>query len=374
MFNFLTNSPENNREIHREQTDISNTVLDISSSNVSEVDNNLPEYTLSHIPENPDFIYLQDKLNKLFGFCMKTQNKKYKVHLCVYSINEDCVIEYTSVPFLQFLLCKSDTDQKWEFPCFEYECPIINDNGFHSDMDTDELDDITPPEQTHFENECFKQLLELLHININFHITENNNIIKNMYNGFIEYDDNNLVVVYNFTNNQKLFVHSINDTHPPFKPNNKFLIWKIIDDLLYKKQQEYNDMIVSFFKKFDYMKDIKQLNGDIIPYPLALYLCQYDENNNISNVLSDVILEQNHPFFKTGVYFSTNPIQPDNTNLTKYAVFIHNCLYILKDITEIDDETKQSYNNNIISASSYYFHENKLQLWGVKEILHFVEI
>jgi hypothetical protein len=49
-------------------------------------------------------------------------------------------------------------------------------------------------------------------------------------------------------------------------------------------------------------------------------------------------------------------------------------LYILKDITEIDDEIKQQFMNRIISSSSYYFHENKLQLWGVKDVLSFVEI
>ena len=398
MFNFLNTTNTTLNEINPENiqpqtTDLSSVVLkstnplsmntpiikEIPDLSYNNANNDFHILTLSEPPEKEDFIYLQDKLNRLFGFCMKTQNKKYNIHLCVYSINTECVINYTPFPFLQFLLCKTNLNEKWSFPSFYYDCPIINDITTGSNHDNDfENEDNPPPEQIHFENECFKQLLGLLHTNINFHTNDNNNIMKNMYQGFIEYDDDNLVVVYNFTNNKSLFLPIVIDSQIPLQEVETTFVWKIIDELLYKKQDDLNDMIISFFQKFDYMKNIKSLNGDIISYPFALYLCVYDENNNVNNVLTEQFLitslEQFHPFFKNGVFFSTYPIQSDSNNLKKYAVFIHNCLYILKDITEFDNEIKQQYTNRIISSSSYYFHDNKVQLWGVKDVLSFVEI
>ena len=389
MFSLLNTTTPSKQNLNIQQTNISdpsnattfvsdpsNATTFVSDIPISSYTVNLPLIELSQPPINESFIYLQDKLNRLFGFCMKTQNKKYNVYLCFYSINETCVINYTPTPFLQFLLCKTSLDQKWSFPSFEYDCPIINDT---QDETENENENIPPPEQTHFENECFKHVLELLHTNINFHMNDNNNIIKDMYQGFIEYDDSNLVVVYNFTNNTNLFLPTATNTQNSPKEVQITYIWKILDEMIYKNQPDYNDMIISFFQKFDYIKHIKTLDGDIIPYPFALYLCAYDENNNINNVLTEqyliTSLEQSHPFFNNGVYFSTNPIHSeDNIKLKKYAVFIDNCLYILKDITEIDNEIKVSYTNNIISSSAFYFHENNLQLWGVKDILRFVEI
>jgi len=408
MFNFLNNtSPSEIKQTQPEPTTLvtdvsSSLVTDASSTNISESSitsmpddtvsydfstpmNNItsPEISLSRIPENQDFSYLQDKLPRLFGFCMKTQNANYKIHLCVYSINEECVINYKPVPFLQFLLCKPGPDQKWGFPSFEYVCPVLNDVTEPVTNVEYEYDDSITPEQTHFENECFTNLLGILRTNINFHTTENNDIMKQMYQGFIEYDENNIIVVYNFTNNLGLIQIDVNppavtNAQPSLTENQPRFVWKIIDEMLYKKQQDNDDMIVPFFNKYDYMKNIKSLNGDIIPYPFSLYLCSYGENNNIVNVVKDRDLETNleqiHPFLKNGVLFSTNPIQPGNANITKCAVFIHNCLYLLQDITEIDDETKQSYINKVISSSTFYFHENKLQLWGIKDILQFVEM
>jgi len=40
---------------------------------------------------------------------------------------------------------------------------------------------------------------------------------------------------------------------------------------------------------------------------------------------------------------------------------------------EISDEEKKEHIVKILRASSFYFHENEVQLWGVKNILHFVE-
>jgi hypothetical protein len=73
-------------------------------------------------------------------------------------------------------------------------------------------------------------------------------------------------------------------------------------------------------------------------------------------------------------YFSTD-ILKEGDEPRRFACFITRSYYISKDLAtvEVSEEEKKEHIGKILRASSFYFHENEVQIWGVKNILHFVE-
>jgi hypothetical protein len=314
--------------------------------------------------ETSQYVYLPDKLPNMFGFCMKNPSaNKYKIHLCIVKIDTECIYNYNEIPFLKFIV--SNQNNKYIFPNFEYDCSQINDNN-NSNQEKPEQEENqeqeTNPEQVYFENECFKHILELLKDKTDIHNIDN---FKDAYQGFVEYSDTDIFAVFNITN-MPIF----------FKPEN---IYAVIDELVYKKQvlqTPVEDIIPLFLKKFDNIMTLKNIDQKIIDPPLQVYLCNKragtKEWYNIPmDQLTIVDLEFEHPFFRKCYYFSSSPLNEQNKDLPRYIIFINNCLYIMKDISKVDEKQTAEYIDKVLSSSSFYFHENNIQIWGLKDVLQF---
>ena len=343
-------------------------------------DSNIPSYLSSRpsIQSPIDYKYIEDdELNKRFGFCMDTENKTFKVYLAMFSINQSCFIEgvyeeneYTNditddqskyntrYPFLQF--CMETKEDTYSFPQMEYECPIINTSLEETgEQDSEEK----PQEQTHFETECFKYLLSMLSDD---NIIHTKNIdISNLYKGFMEYDESSIFVFF--------------DISTLLSEVKRELTLAIIDEIVYKKiiySTPVDPTVSDFFKKNKQLCNIKTTENQVYPFPFQLYLCDFKEGEyeNIRSDNTQTYVYFEHPFFGIAHYFTTLPIMnTDVPSLKRFSCFITNGLYIKGDIDSLEEEEKEKYQNQLITASSFYFHENLLQLWGIKNISHFIQ-
>ena len=316
------------------------------------------------------YTYIEDdQLSKRFDLCNKSNTKH--VHFCVYSINIDCYIEGISkpyykeeygdiqynlnefYPFLEFVV--QENAESYSFPKIEYECPEI------ANTDKNYIEDDNSQDQIYFENFCKENILSLFN---NSYII-NKIDLKALFKGFIEDDDDNLYVFFDAT--------SVIDY---LKEN---YILAVIDELVYKKEiysKPVDSQIVSFFKKNDDLIHIMTKEGKRIPFPFQLYICK-DNDGEYENIRTTepTLKMMDHSFFNMAYYFTSNPIVNNDTKgFRRFACFIFKALYILKDIEiELTEEEKDNYEDKIIEASTIYFHENGLQLWALKNILHFAE-
>jgi hypothetical protein len=328
-----------------------------------------PIYT----PENKTYKYIDhDQLSKTLNFTDITTSKN--VIFCAYSINTECYIEgrlsnqediellddiekkyNEKYPFLQFITYKNK--DIYDFPSREHNfiTSFINSNEEEKSQ-----------EQIHFETENFNYLLSLFQESFVLHTEKIN--FKNIYNGFIE-KDNNLFVFYDVS----FFIKNL-------KP--EYTV-SIIDELLYKKKiysTQVNPVISTFFKDNKNISRLQSLDDYIYPFPFQLYMCNFtDEYENIrkDDVIDSDYQTIDHPFLRTAYYFTSYPIfdNEQTEQLQRYVCFIINGLYLMKDIsTEMTDDEKPEYEDKILAASTIYFHENDLQLWGVKNIGHFTKI
>jgi hypothetical protein len=355
------------------------TPVDSTSTDSTTFESNIPPYVSSQLPINyvADYKYIDDdQLSKNFGFCMDTENKTFKVYVAMFSINQSCFIEgeyeeteYTNditddqfkyntrYPFLQFYM--ETKPDMYSFPQMDYECPIIN-TPLEEDGEPDSEE--KPQEQTHFETECFKYLLSMFSDDNMIH-TKNIDISK-LYKGFMEYDDSTVFVFF--------------DVSTLISEIKRELTLAIIDEIVYKKtiySTPVDTVVSDFFKKNGQLCNIKTTENQVYPFPFQLYLCDFTdeyENIRIDNPQKYVAFE--HPFFGIAYYFTTLPIvNTDVSSLKRFSCFITNGLYIKGDIDSLEEEEKEKYQNQLITASSFYFHENLLQLWGIKNISHFIE-
>jgi len=220
-------------------------------------------------------------------------------------------------------------------------------------------------EVIHFENECFKRILSFLKDENIIH-TKNIKLLD-LYKGFFEYKPRELFVFVDVTEFLKEF-------------REDFTIC-VIDELLYKRQiydVEINPLICDMFCKNRQFTKIRNLENQKYPTPMQVFLCDHREDEYI------IIHKDNdgpyktldHTMFSRGYYFSGEYIGEDPILFKRFCCFIVNCLYVEDDIiTELTDEDeKQSIKEKAVSASTIYFRENDIQLWAVKNILHFTEI
>jgi len=320
-----------------------------------------------------------DQLNKMFGFCMDTQDKMYNVHFAMFSINTKCFVEgtyeeseYTEelsdiqskynerYPFLQFIMKKED--EAYSFPQMQYQCPSIKENTNFSQDSGELTSEEKSQEQIHFETECFKYLFSILQDESQIH--EQQIDISLLYKGFLEKDESNLFVFFDITS-------LISKVKPDFTI-------AIIDEIVYKKiiySTPVNELITDFFKQNKQLCSIKTLDDKLYPFPFQLYSCKFtDEYENILIENPEKYSSYEHSFLGIAYYFTTLPIINSNVeSLKRFACFIINGLYIKGDIDELQEEEKEEYQKQILPASTIYFHENNLQLWGIKNISQFIE-
>jgi hypothetical protein len=269
------------------------------------------------------YSFLEDDNNPLsrtFGDFNNVENK-YKLHLCIYKINIEC-----EIPFLEYLLDITDIPQFINI--IDFQCPTFTDN-----------EDIN----TYFMNQCLMKLLDNFNINNEFGVK----LFDEMYKGFVEYDDNNIFIIFECK----------------FDSNAKNTSWFILDEILFQEKQ-IKPIILSFFDEYDFMTQIYTEN---IIFPLPSLMYSYNENNSIIDKTMSISWLGDHHYFTT-----------EELSFTKqrYAVYTDKAKYILRDISEITEEQVKHYmtKNNHQEVTAIYFHSDKNQVWCIKSKKKFTRI
>jgi len=372
------------------------------------------------------FKYIDEgQLTKIFGFCQPSLDISYNIHLCIYSF-DNCYIEGESIgittenidesdnianqldnynmyyPYIKYIVKKKE-EGHYDFPSFSYKCPIINsiheDNNEPSqNIDNNNLD--KSPEQIHFETETFQFLLSHFQDDNTIHIK--NISIDNIYKGYVEYTETELFIFYDVTT----FIKSLKSEY------NECLM----DEIIYKKKiynTPIHPTIVDFFRNNIEFTTIRTDTGFHLPQPFQLYMCSYKENtygsvlqtqtriqvggeyinlnpeemntqstsnsifssNSFQNKkeIIDQLLEPLNPVVHDvfgPCYIFTNELIHENEIVDRIPVFIVNCFYITEIINEMTEDEKVNLRKKLIKSCSVYYHENNLQLWGIRNISH----
>lgn len=317
---------------------LSNFFLDEKKNEKDKINNNDDVIEIDENDDNDDdyldkkkYLFLEsdnNPLNKTFGDFNKVDNK-YKIHLCIYKVNTEC-----EIPFLQYLF---DTSRTAEFIFIsDFQCPVFSNN----------LD-----ENTYFMNQCLTMLLENLKLDSDFGI----DLFDNMYKGFIEYDESNIFVIFEYISDIEI------------SKNNK---WFILDEILYKDKQ-IEPIILSFFEKYDYMTELLRPNVkdeyEILPLPSLMFSYNGDNEESIIDNTTSISWLGDHNYF---ISESSEIIKH------RYAVFTNNANYILKDINNITDKQRDYYmaKNEEQDITTIYFFNNNIQLWCIKSKKNFTRI
>jgi hypothetical protein len=304
-------------------------------------------YIFNHLYTNEQlrFHYINDRLAKTFGAaCMDTDSTQYKVHFCIFAMNGTCSFKGHVMPFLQFIVEPNNGTHK--FITMDFQCSQKEEE-----------------EDVYFKNECIKLLLE------KFTIPQiDEETLDKIYKGFLEFDNNNIFVVFDFTSliesislgknantnnafNLSLFASS---SKPDFK-------WAIMYDIWNKQINDVpiDDIVLRFFKKYRYMNEIRTDYEGITFTPIPCYLGKYENNEFVNVPGGEMALRSNHPTFGPFYYFSRESTLP---NSARYAVFTENNTF-LDDLLERFDE---EYFSDILTKSVIEYSENKKQLLCVK--------
>lgn len=195
-----------------------------------------------------EYHYIGERLSKQFGFCMNHENDKYNIHFCIFTMNQKCSYQETPLPFLEFLF--ENKDDIFQFPTMEFQC-------------MENVDD-----DVYFKNECIKFLMEESITNNVF----DESMMEKIYKGFVEYDENNIFVVFDFTE------HAM-------KQSESLHTWATVDEIVKKRINTYisethsnepniSNIVCDFFEKYRYMKEIKVNVGSVFVTPTVMYLCK----------------------------------------------------------------------------------------------------
>ena len=255
------------------------------------------------------------------------------------------------------------------FPNFQ-----LNENDFYlneSDIE-DEEEEEKNKFQIIFEKLSFKKMKELTNIS--------DEIIKEIYRGYITEYDNNIYALFDCT-------------YIKFG-NKENQIWGILDELI--NEQHIYDYIIDrnifvMFMNNDYLAYVKDDDNEQINLPCCLYLVKKTEDEtDYENVLKEnkeiislVEPKINHEVLGNHYFFTTDPINPDRSlKLKRFATFIDNSLYFLNVTTplneiDIDGDSLDAEKDEKIKThkdfTCIYFFENNKQLWCIKDITRFTE-
>ena len=304
-------------------------------------------YIFNHLYTNEQlrFHYINDRLAKTFSAaCMDTESTQYKVHFCIFAMNGTCSFKGHVMPFLQFIVEPNNGTHK--FITMDFQCSQKEEE-----------------EDVYFKNECIKLLLE------KFTIPQiDEETLDKIYKGFLEFDSNNIFVVFDFTSLiESISLSKNTDTNNIFnlslfasssKPDFK---WAIMYDIWNKQINDVpiDDIVLRFFKKYRYMNEIRTDYEGITFTPIPCYLGKYENNEFVNVPGGEMALRSNHPTFGPFYYFSRESTLP---NSARYAVFTENNTF-LDDLLERFDE---EYFSDILTKSVIEYSENKKQLLCVK--------
>lgn len=282
------------------------------------------------------YSFLDDDNNPLSKLFYGNYNEQdICIHLCIYRVNMTC-----KIPFLEFLLDVSEIPQ---FPNISnFKCP-----NFPEDQELQQ--------HTFFMNKCLEHLLKLL----DFHKIFGIELLNRMYKGFVQQDDKNLFVVFEYISELDFFP-SINEQ------------WVILDEILLIKQvnrKEIHSTLSNFFQEQNYMTEIFTADKNKVhPLPFLMNICEKKDDRftclKKKSIIDLTILGV--PWIGDFYYFTSNIDY--NEAYQKYAVFTDDSIYILRDLAMITDKQKnifvEKYKN--IENMAIYFHENDKEIWCVK--------
>lgn len=354
--------------------------------------------------------------NTDFSTDFYSEEEEITVSLCVYNINTNCFIETMTVkdidkhlnedikkkdfdlntllktggpsnktslicPFVEFIF--TNKNNQYEFPSFTFQPINVTSKtvpkkmgGFAVEREYDifdiDDDDIDYPygNTTYFENECFLQLFKLFKTTP--HETHLSNV-NDMYNGFIQIDKTHYTVFFNIS----LFLLSAKDIMK------EDYIFGILDEIMYKKKiwdTPIDKSVIKLFKKNKRLRSIKNQKEIEYPIPLQTYMCekkndQYMEKRN-------TLFPSNIEPFGLCYYMSNDPLTKKQP---RFAMFVTNCLYNieLKEYSEISVANKkgehkelsdENLSNALLTNSSFYFNDNDIQIWGIRDNLHLTKL
>lgn len=323
----------------------SDSTIDDDEDNDSIYDDNPYIFNHQYTNEPLRFHYINDRLAKTFGAaCMDSESTQYKVHFCIFAMNGTCSFKGHVMPFLQFIV--EPDNGTYKFITMDFQCSQNDDE-----------------EDVYFKNECIKLLLE------KFAIPQiDEETLDKIYKGFLEFDNDNIFVVFDFTSLiESISLSKNTDTNNIFnlslfasssKPDFK---WAIIYDIWNKQINDVpiDDIVVRFFKKYRYMNEIRNDYEGITFTPIPCYLGKYENNEFVNLPGGEMALRSNHPTFGPFYYFSRESTLP---NSARYAVFTENNI-VLDDLLEHLDE---EYFSDILTKSVIEYTENEKELLCVK--------
>jgi hypothetical protein len=302
--------------------------------------------------------YINDRLSRTFGTCMDYDAEMYKIHFCIFAINDACHFKGAKKPFLQFAFEKKSNI--FSFPSIDFNCPHKQISG--KDDITEEDDDV------YFKNECIKKLLDIIEID---KIDES--MMDEIYKGFLEFDENNIFVIFDLTNYPLI-------NFKTEKQQNMFFLttelekyeWGIIDEIRKKEIQKIpiENIVLEFFQKYRYMNEIKTNDKTLLPIPSSLYLCKY-ENGSYNNVSEEVNINyekrSEHPYL--GFFYFFSP-----TGSKRYAVFSENNVVLDRSFEKMKEMDINEYNSILLNKSVFEYNENNQTIWCVKPDSLFCEL
>jgi hypothetical protein len=281
-------------------------------------------------------------------------NVPYTLHLCIFKINR-----VLQLPFLEFYLEKGAGE--YEFPHIvlseelfkhlveneESRIEPVNEEGLEEkgDEDADEI----------FMNKCFIFLKEKIGD------VEN---LETMYNGFVEKEGHIFAV---FGDLSDIDTASLTGG-----------IWSTLDEILNKKSVSnvpVSPMTGDIFLENRVLANIKNEEGENLPLPTVLYLCNSIEDSLYQNTYyksgesslthTTMIHERvEHPKLKYVYLFSETILPADefNSEIKRYALYI-------------DPENKlQSESDEIPEVPVVGFQENGIDYWSTKSPKYFAEV
>jgi hypothetical protein len=259
----------------------------------------------------------KEYLSQTYDFC-KDENTKLNVHVCMLSINNNCSFDGEPLPFLSFLVNYSE--QSEINPVLSVDSPILSKNnsidkvfGFSQfSFQCTHTEDI----ESRFHNECMKQFLDLVVIETSI-TDETGEQMKELYKGYVEIGENEIVVIFDISQFQ----------HLPLK-STKTPIWVIEYDIL-----QSSFPISSFTKDFlntnNYISKVKEIVHSKVNPPKSLYLYNMEKKQYMLRSNKSVWLEARSYDAKYGPfyyfkYMNSRDVTPFITKYRKYAVFMKN--------------------------------------------------
>ena len=333
---------------------------------------------LKHLSESMSCLNIENDVVK--SLQLSDPGTKYKIFICCFALSVGCFIEgvdhtedetslsnrqhqYTAYnqyyPYLQFIIKQGAND----LPELEYTFPAAA---------------AAEEEQTHFENTVIQYVFDtVLSDKINLHNDDISDVTE-MYKGIIvdkdNHDTQSLYVLFDLTLYQGLNSSFMRDG---------FMLASV-DELVYKQKvfdTPVSENIMNLFQRYDCISLLETKNGISMPFPFQVYMCKRDDTGKYINVTKDdpnascgYLIE--HEIHGVGYFFTTEPEYIGSStieNLQRYLCFMTDCKYILPKTDEAETVQSNSDDDNKY-CSSIYFQEEGIQMWAIKNCLHFTKI